>query len=82
MQYPLNIVSLDYRNRSERIFPKGGIGARSLVTHLGTSCHTLLHFGIHRGLARVLTGIFNSMNRQVGIYLSSPEGARDRVGAA
>ena len=25
MQYPLKIVSLDYRNRSEKIFTKGGI---------------------------------------------------------
>jgi len=40
MQYPLKIVSLDYRNRSEKIFTKGGIRDLSVVTHLDTSCHT------------------------------------------
>ena len=40
MRYPLKVVSLDYRNHSERVFQKDGKIDLSFVTQLDTFCHT------------------------------------------
>ena len=54
MLYPLKVVSLDYRNHSERVFQKEG--KIDLSSHNWTHPVThLVHIGTHRGLSRVLT---------------------------
>ena len=50
MRYPLKFVSLNCRNRLEKVFPRGGIRDFSVVTHLDTSCHT---FGPHWHTSRI-----------------------------